>query len=731
MAASCSTLLTKAEFDAYKLSTNLRLKALEDEIKTTLKKGQESKIAETGLKNPSIIAFLLGALGFDSMKNQLNNLLKADDARAKEFERLAEKQEFIRREQEKALTEEARKRLQEQERLDKIVNKADADNRRLENEFKAEQANRTQDRINNDRLSQRVGNAEKLASSASADAKGALGKAGDALGKANKALSELPGIKQLAQLARSDAAQALFKVLGLVGIVFSIFDLLNTFATFESVNAALDTADIARSTANQAYTEAINAKSQARNAQERAALADAKSSRAVSEAQAATNRATDAINKAGVAEAKAINATNAANRANEKSDEALAIGNDNKSQISDLKSQLRGLVGGIEKIRSQLEDLAAVQSLQSVQLKQALNELYRLETLVAVLEGEIEALGEPSLDTVRINALNALITEARDTATKAFQLAERGIQLAANKGAGEFAAQLQSQLTTLRTNFENQTRTTTIQINQLDSRVTQLQENAPEQQRLSQPQIEQVKQIADNEIKVLTPQIVKENTVKPDELDKLLKHNNDSLINFLVPALTIALLPKILPKLDQINSTTTNLQNNPKSPCLAPVYVPPVGAKVQQNITLTNSLQGVTIAQGEATRTTVNAVSTTVNAVSTTVNTIDTKLGAQLKGGIGGRVIGMYDRLNSSKAMQYVMLAIVINNALMLGGNIAQTIGYVMDAIVSLTPFKSFKDANDNEISFNQLFGNTIEGLFAKMFLLCGFIKLQLICYLR
>jgi hypothetical protein len=420
---------------------------------------------------------------------------------------------------------------------------------------------------------------------------------------------------------------------------------------------------------------------------------------------------------------------------------------------------VRSLASRLDKVQGDLLDLAANQSVQAVKLNQALYELSRLETLTASLEGEIEGL-EAAIegsDTAQISQLRSLITGIGGTAQQALSLAQQAIQLAAHNGGGENAARLQSQITQLKNNFDTQlgninTRLESPQISQeteraisdLESTVTQLKTNlnenkskdneqdtklkllgdeftkfkaeTPQFASLSPQQELQVKDIADREIKTLTPSIVKENTVNPDELDKLLIKNNDKLINFLIPGLTLAILPQILPKLNQIRDTTNNIQNTPKSPCLAPAYVPPVGAKVDRNINLTNSLQGVTIFQGESTRNTVNAVNNTVSSINTTANTINTKLGNQLKGGIGGRIIGMYDRLNNSKAMQYFTTILVIHNAMMLSANIANTIGFALDAIVSLTPFKSFKDENDNEIPFVKLFGNTIEGLFIKMF---------------
>lgn len=703
MAASCSTLLTKAEFEAYKALNDKKMKALEDALGSTLKKGQESDIVSSALKNPGIIAFLLGALGFDSMKNSinsLNNSLKATENIANTAKREASKasQDTI----------DARKEY------DAKWNEASRKQAAYETAQRA-----TNQKVAGDaaKASQEAASAKQIANTASSEAKGAsstaksaLGKAGEALGKANKAIGELPGIKQLAQLARSDAAQALFKVLGIISIVFSIFDLLNTFATFESVNAALNTADIARSTANQAYLEAYNAKSQARDASGKSDLAIARSNQAINEAQDAQNRATDAIGKAGLAEAKAINATNAANNANNTATEALSTANSTKAEVSDLKSQVRSLSAGLSSLNDRLSDLAANQSLQSVELKKALYELSRLETLVAVLEGEIEGLGEPSLDTVRINALNALITEARDTATKAFQLAERGIQLAANKGAGEFAAQLQSQLTTLKSNFESQTRTTTNQINQLGDRVSQVEQSASEQTKLSPPQIEQVKQISSEQIKTITPEIVKQNSMTPKEFEALQTSSNEKLINFLVPALTIALLPQLLPKLDSINKNTQDIKNKPTKDCLAPVYVPPVDQKVNQNLTATTALHSYTAVQTTAIKadtTSINVQTTQVNAKTSAIQSIANNTLTKV-GEVASSITKLYRFLGIDRWINYVNMALLLHNALMLSNNLGQTAISAVENVFQLFGLK-LQDDKGQEIDLSTLVGKTIQ----------------------
>lgn len=142
---------------------------------------------------------------------------------------------------------------------------------------------------------------------------------------------------------------------------------------------------------------------------------------------------------------------------------------------------------------------------------------------------------------------------------------------------------------------------------------------------------------------------------------------------------------------------TEAIKNTPKSPCLAPVYVPPVGADVKKNLIATNTLQGVTIAQGQVTQ---NAV----NAVSTTVNTVNTKLGEQLVGGIGGTLGRLFNSLGLDRWLNLINTALLIHNATMLSNNVLQTVGSVVDNILQLTGFQ-FKNAEGNQVSFGELVG--------------------------
>jgi hypothetical protein len=264
-------------------------------------------------------------------------------------------------------------------------------------------------------------------------------------------------------------------------------------------------------------------------------------------------------------------------------------------------------------------------------------------------------------------------------------------------------------------------------IKTLDGKIIEVKNNQVTNQTIDA----KVEQVVDSKVNELTPQLQSQIDVKIDakikqtvepklqdiakmddkqyqEITDRIKKQNDETAKILLLLTPLALIPSINSKTDKVLNQTKP-DNLPTPKCLAPVYVPPVGAKVQANINLTNGLQATTIAQNQV-------INGNIDKVQGVVNTVSTKLGAQLKGGIGGRIIGMYDRLNGSKAMQYFSLILLVHNALMLSANIGNTIGYALDAIVSLTPFKSFKDENDNEIPFVKLFGNTIEGLFIKVF---------------
>lgn len=690
--ATCDTLATKAsldqlrkEFEVFKISTN-----------TELKKKVDS--SNTEYKNTVLTASTIGlAVGATYLKNQVKiNTGDINQAKSDVY-RLQNSVETV-----NSVAKKAAQRTEEAVRAVKEA-KAAADRAEAETSV-AKNLGKEAKTV--------ASNANKAASEASNIAKNALGKAESAFQKATSALAELPGIKQLAQLAKSDAAQSLLKVLGVIGVVTSIFDLLNTFATFESVNAAQKAADSAFITSQQAFSEAISAKSQARTANKKSDIATSKASTAVSEAQTATNRATDAIQKAGLAETRAINAQNTASVATEVANQAKSDSSNALSIANQARQEVNAIKGTVSSLRSRLEDLAATQSLQSVQLKQALNELSRLETLVASLEGEVEGLEDSKADTSRINALNGLIGDAKGTASKAIELAEKAIQLAANNGAGQYAAQLKGQIDSLKGNFESQKATTTTQINQLDSKVQQLQTNAPESQKLSTQQAEQVRQIAKNEIKTITPQIVKENTVNEQEFEKLITNNNNKLLNFLIPGLTIALLPQILPKLNQINSTTNQIKDTPKSPCLAPVYVPPVGANVQRNIGLTTGLHAYTATQTTAIKADTTVINTQVaqvnaktNAIQSATNTVLTKVGE-----VATSITKLWRLIGVDRWINYVNMALLFHNALMLSNNLGQTAISAIENVFQLFGLKLHDDKGE-EIDLSTLVGHTVENV--------------------
>jgi hypothetical protein len=164
----------------------------------------------------------------------------------------------------------------------------------------------------------------------------------------------------------------------------------------------------------------------------------------------------------------------------------------------------------------------------------------------------------------------------------------------------------------------------------------------------------------------------------------------------------IALAPSMDKKLDKIDDTVTQIKNEPKSPCLAPVYVPPVSAKVDTNISLTNTLQGVTIAQGETTR---NAV----NAVSNTVNTVNTKLGTQIvNGGIGGTLTRLYKVLHVDRVMNTMNTFLLVHNAVMLSRGIASTLTEVIDNSLDIAGFK-FKNAEGEDAEISEVISGTLK----------------------
>ncbi len=184
-----------------------------------------------------------------------------------------------------------------------------------------------------------------------------------------------------------------------------------------------------------------------------------------------------------------------------------------------------------------------------------------------------------------------------------------------------------------------------------------------------------------------TPTPAPATTPAPDPKFDLTKTMLDEI------ALTVAAIPALVAIKDLVTKAwqnTETIKGEPKAPCLAPVYVPPVGADVKKSLAATNALQGVTIAQGQA--------------MQNAIGVVSTKLGGQLVGGISGSIGRLYGVLGVDRWLNLLNTALLLHNAMMLSTNVLQTVGSIFDNILQVTGFK-FKNADGNDVSPTELFG--------------------------
>ncbi|MDJ0902427.1 MAG: hypothetical protein QNJ55_26850, partial [Xenococcus sp. MO_188.B8] len=209
-----------------------------------------------------------------------------------------------------------------------------------------------------------------------------------------------------------------------------------------------------------------------------------------------------------------------------------------------------------------------------------------------------------------------------------------------------------------------------------------------------------VNEIKNNEVKIetLVDQIIpQDNQVDQkqvqdinNKLDKL-----DNKISRLPDPATIALAVGGLDILRQIK------QNGLKSTCQAPSLVPPVAAQAKANGATTLKLQAVNTAQNAAIQKTVNVVQKT-----TTVTNKIVSHGTYGLKAIKNAADIAWKATHADKALQMLNTVLLVNNAIFLGSNIADTVGDTASLVLSSL---GIKDSQGQAINVNQVIGNTVK----------------------
>jgi hypothetical protein len=85
---------------------------------------------------------------------------------------------------------------------------------------------------------------------------------------------------------------------------------------------------------------------------------------------------------------------------------------------------------------------------------------------------------------------------------------------------------------------------------------------------------------------------------------------------------------------------------------------------------------------------------------------IDLKLGAQIVGGISGKLNGIAKWLQLDRVLNVLTFAATVHNAVQLSNNIAQTLGQSLGNVLTLI---GIKDDNNQPLNVNQIIGNSIQ----------------------
>ncbi|MBE9054168.1 hypothetical protein IQ243_28010 [Nostocales cyanobacterium LEGE 11386] len=90
------------------------------------------------------------------------------------------------------------------------------------------------------------------------------------------------------------------------------------------------------------------------------------------------------------------------------------------------------------------------------------------------------------------------------------------------------------------------------------------------------------------------------------------------------------------------------------------------------------------------------------------LNTINTKLGAQIVGGISGKLVDGFKWLQLDRALNLLTFAATVHNAIQLSSDIGQTLGQAIGNVLTLI---GIKDDKNQPLNVNQIIGNSVENI--------------------
>ncbi len=539
-----------------------------------------------------------------------------------------------------------------------------------------------------DFLRNKIPSVEQLASGAYSRSNYAVSRAGDALARVNETAAKTSQALQTAQAAQAAIPPLAQIAMAALSIGLLIKQLIDQKANKIEMSVIAKEAAIAQSVANSAYVQAYNARSEAR-------IANQKVTKAIGDAEYAKGRAEQANSLANAASNQASAAQAIAQMAVSQANAAIA-------KVEQLASELEAEVKAIEqKVKAEINVLEQQVSTERAAIeKQVASEIAQLNNKI---QKEIAAILN-ELTMFKINTLEQLYSISKQLPQKANEYEVRTVLKGITYEVKEIPT-LKSNAKQLESSLTAQITKTNTEINTLKN--TQFKPQIKKQiQTEIQPYQQKVQKIEEKQLKIEQKQIkTEEKQLKTEEQIKMdkeqFKQIDTKLTNILatagITAATVQLLPQVFDKINNFRS----------SPCLAPVYVPPVDSKVSTNISLTNTLQGVVVAQNAVLQGTANAINTTVRATNGIVramqpvlNTVSTGLNA-----LTTFTETAWRATKMDKVLNLLNTALLFHNALMLSNNIGYTLIEIIENTLTAI---GIKDENGDEIDVRGFIGTSI-----------------------
>jgi hypothetical protein len=431
--------------------------------------------------------------------------------------------------------------------------------------------------------------------------------------------------------------------------------------------------------ANDAFQQAIRARIEARAVQSQAERAIAEANRAA----ATANQAIALSNRESAANAFAQEAARKANAAAASAQaRAKAIQQAANESIKNLQTQVK-----------QTEE-AYKQDITRVKVEQTVNRAEQLKTTQQEINRvRVEQTVQRAEQLKQTNSLTQRQTEVETNVRTTLKGVTTQVQQ---------LAPLKTSAIQLQSTVDQGLKTTAKQLeSSLNQTVTE-QVKAANTQIVTQIQAQTSQQIK-TEIQQVQQQNIKMNEEQFQKIDTKL---TNVLATAGIAAATATVIPQILQKVSNITP----------APCLAPVFVPPVDAKVSTNIGLTNTLQGVVVAQNAVLQGTANAINTTVQATNGIVRAMQPVLNT-VSNGLNALTTfskTAWKATRMDKVLNALNTLLLLHNAAMLSRNLAASLGDAISAIANNT-LSFIKNEEDTSININETLGNTIEGFLTSL----------------